>query len=58
MSLHLFSLSDEEVFKRNATLLMLAFSRPMDDPNHMPATRDLSESKTPGGAGLAGSVHP
>ena len=45
MSRHLFSLADPEVFRRHATLLTLAFSRPMDDPNHMPATRDLSASK-------------
>ncbi|MEP3331992.1 hypothetical protein [Sedimentitalea sp.] len=45
MSRHLFSLADETVFREHATLLTLAFSRPLDDPNHMPATRDLSTSK-------------
>ncbi len=45
MSKHLFSLSDPAVFEEHATLLTLAFSRPIDDPNHMPATRDLSASK-------------
>lgn len=45
MSRHLFSLADEAVFREHATLLTLAFSRPMNDSNHMPATRDLSSSK-------------
>ena len=45
MSRHLFSLADPKVMSEHATLLTLAFSRPLDDPNHMPATRDLSTSK-------------
>lgn len=45
MSRHLFSLADQRIFRENATLLSLAFSRPIDDPNHMPVTRDLSASK-------------
>ena len=45
MSKHLFSLADPEVLKNHATLLTLAFTRDMDDPNHMPATRDLSSYK-------------
>jgi len=45
MSKHLFALSDPEIVKSHATLLTLAFSRPLDDPNHMPATRDLSLGK-------------
>ena len=45
MSKWLFSLSDPDVVKEHATLLSFAFERPLDDPNHMPATRDLSEGK-------------
>ena len=45
MSKHLFSLSDPDVFKKNASLLSLAFSLPESDPNHMPVTRDLSRAK-------------
>lgn len=45
MGKHLFSLADPAVLREHATLLVLAFSRDINDPNHMPATRDLSTSK-------------
>lgn len=45
MSHNLFSLSDPQVAEQHAHLLSFAFERPLDDPNHMPATRDLSEGK-------------
>jgi hypothetical protein len=45
MSRDLFSLSDPAVAEQHAKLLAFAFERPIDDPNHMPATRDLSEGK-------------
>lgn len=45
MSHDLFSLSDPKVAEQHAHLLSFAFERPLDDPNHMPATRDLSKGK-------------
>ena len=45
MSKRLFSLSDPKIIEAHAELLILAFSRPIDDPNHMPVTRDLSLNK-------------
>lgn len=45
MSQWLFSLSDPAVVQQHATLLTFAFERDIDDPNHMPATRDLSDGK-------------
>jgi hypothetical protein len=45
MSRQLIDLSNEADVARHAKLLHFAFSRPMDDPNHMPVTRDLSAGK-------------
>ena len=45
MSQGLFSFDDEEVVKNHARILAFAFTRPIEDPNHMPVTRDLSEPK-------------
>jgi len=45
MSKGLFSFSDPLAIAANARLLHLAFTRPMEDPNYMPATRDLSAGK-------------
>lgn len=38
-------LSDQESVKGNLYLLKLAFELPMNNPNHMPVTRDLSPAK-------------
>ena len=45
MSKGLFSLADPSVAKQHAMLLAFAFERDIDDPNHMPVTRDLSAGK-------------
>ncbi len=45
MSRNLFSLCDPAVAAQHARLLVFAFERPEDDPNHMPATRDMSVAK-------------
>jgi hypothetical protein len=45
MSRGLFDLSQQAVVDRHAKILRFAFSRPIDDPNHMPVTRDLSAGK-------------
>jgi hypothetical protein len=45
MSKGLFSFSDPLTIAAHAALLQLAFTRPMEDPNYMPATRDLSAGK-------------
>ncbi len=45
MSRGLFSFSDPLVIAANARLLHLAFTKPIEDPNYMPATRDLSAGK-------------
>lgn len=45
MSRGLFDLKQKEVVDRHAKVLRFAFSRPIDDPNHMPVTRDLSDGK-------------
>jgi hypothetical protein len=45
MSRGLFSLSDADTVAANARLLQLAFTRPITDPNYMPATRDISAGK-------------
>lgn len=45
MSQGLFSFSDPLTIAANARLLHLAFTRPIEDPNYMPATRDLSAGK-------------
>ncbi|QSQ23188.1 hypothetical protein JY651_50305 [Pyxidicoccus parkwayensis] len=45
MSRGLFSFSDYNTVVQHARLLYLAFTRPPEDPNYMPATRDLSAGK-------------
>lgn len=45
MSKHLFDIADRSAFVRHRPQLLLAFSRPIDDPNYMPVTRDMSEAK-------------
>jgi hypothetical protein len=45
MSKGLFNLSDAATVQANARLLHFAFTRPIEDPNHMPVTRDLSQAK-------------
>jgi len=45
MSKGLFSLADPSIAKQHAMLLAFAFERDIDDPNHMPVTRDLSAGK-------------
>jgi hypothetical protein len=45
MSEGLFSFSDYNTVVANARLLYLAFTRSIDDPNYMPATRDMSAGK-------------
>jgi hypothetical protein len=45
MSQGLFSFSDYDRVVAHARLLYLAFTRPIDDPNYMPATRDMSAGK-------------
>lgn len=45
MSKKMFDIGNVEDCREHARLLHLGFSMPMEDPNHMPATRDLSEGK-------------
>lgn len=45
MSKGLFDLADPSLAKERAMLLAFAFERDIDDPNHMPVTRDLSAGK-------------
>lgn len=45
MSRQLFPLSDYRAVVENRELLKLAFGLPLDDPNSMPVTRDLSGAK-------------
>jgi hypothetical protein len=45
MSQRLIDLTNPESVRRNLKILQLAFSLDMGDPNYMPVTRDLSESK-------------
>jgi hypothetical protein len=61
MSKHLVDLGDYDSVVAHLKILDLAFSLPIEDPNHMPVTRDLSEAKrdmilhwmrTPGADGL------
>lgn len=42
MSRGLFSFSDYNTVVANARLLYLAFTRPIEDPNYMPSSRDMS----------------
>ena len=46
MSAHLFKLADKSTFIRYRQALLTAFKHPIDHPNHMPVTRDLSRNKT------------
>jgi hypothetical protein len=61
MSKHLVDLGNYDSVVEHLKILELAFSLPIGDPNHMPVTRDLSDSKrdmilawmrTPGADGL------
>lgn len=45
MSIKLFDFSNQEIFDRYANILYFAFSLEMENPNHMPVTRDLSDGK-------------
>lgn len=45
MSKHLVELGNYDSVVRHLNILRLAFSLPIDDPNHMPVTRDLSDAK-------------
>lgn len=45
MSKGIFNLADRTVFENNAQILKLVFSKDIEDPNYMPATRDLSKYK-------------
>lgn len=45
MSRGLFSFSNYDTVVQHARLLHLAFTRPPEDPNYMPATRDMSAGK-------------
>lgn len=45
MSNRLFNLADLESVRAHRTILELAFSLRIEDPNHMPVTRDLSGDK-------------
>lgn len=45
MSNGVFNLADQTQVSKNAKLLKFVFSLPIEDPNHMPATRDLSRDK-------------
>lgn len=45
MSKHLVDLGDYDSVVRHLSILRLAFSLPISDPNHMPVTRDLSDAK-------------
>jgi len=61
MSRHLVDLGDYASVVAHRKILELAFSLPIEDPNHMPVTRDMSDAKrhmilswlrTPGADGL------
>ena len=45
MMRRLVDLTDEADVRANAALMKLALSLPLEDPNHMPVTRDLSAGK-------------
>ncbi|PRC93423.1 hypothetical protein [Solimicrobium silvestre] len=45
MSRHLIYLGEYESVVQNVRILDMAFALPMNNPNHMPVTRDLSEGK-------------
>jgi len=45
MSKHLVDLGDYDSVVEHLRILRLAFSLPIEDPNHMPVTRDLSDAR-------------
>jgi hypothetical protein len=45
MSRRLVDLGDYDAVREHAAIIELAFSRPLDDPNHMPVTRELSDTR-------------
>jgi hypothetical protein len=45
MSRRLVDLADYDAVREHAATIELAFSRPLEDPNHMPVTRELSEAR-------------
>lgn len=45
MSKHLVDLGDYDSVVSHLRILKLAFSLPIEDPNHMPVTRDLSDAR-------------
>jgi hypothetical protein len=45
MSKGIFNLADKTTVDNNASILKLAFGKDREDPNYMPATRDLSADK-------------
>jgi hypothetical protein len=45
MSRRLVDLGDYDSVREHAAIIELAFSRPLDDPNHMPVTRELSDAR-------------
>ena len=45
MSKHLVDLGDYDSVVSHLKILKLAFSLPIEDPNHMPVTRDLSDAR-------------
>lgn len=45
MSKYLVDLGDYDSVVKHLKILRLAFSLPLEDPNHMPVTRDLSDAK-------------
>lgn len=45
MSKGIFNLADQTIVDSNAKILRFVFALPIDDPNHMPVTRDLSRDK-------------
>jgi hypothetical protein len=45
MSRHLVDLGDYDSVVRHLNILRLAFELPIEDPNHMPVTRDLSDAR-------------
>lgn len=46
MSKGIFNLADKKVVDSNAQILKLVFAKNMEDPNYMPATRDLSRDRS------------
>jgi hypothetical protein len=45
MSRHLFDIADLAAVDAHRSQMELAFFRPIDDPNYMPVTRDMSAAK-------------